>query len=159
MKKMLCIVFSLVLILPSLGLAEIDLSSLSFDDLVYLRQRIYQELITRPEWKEVTVPQGIWEVGVDIPAGHWIISAAPGEGAYVKIGTVLTNTLKSIDQFYSMADSYYFSQIVRSSSSPSYNPSADLESFDIDLIKGAFVQIEWASVVFTPYTGKPSLGF
>lgn len=75
MKKVLVLLVAL-LCLSSAFAEEIDLSSLSFSDLAALRDRCQMEMMTRDEWQEVTVPQGIWEVGKDIPAGTWLIRCA-----------------------------------------------------------------------------------
>ena len=83
MKKLICIV--LILMLPVIALAD-DLSSMSFDDLLTLRQQITAEIMSRPEWKEVEVPTGIWIVGQDIPVGFYSIHPAPG-GAFLRIYT------------------------------------------------------------------------
>ena len=73
MRKFVC--FALILcLLPVMALAD-DLSSMSFDDLMALRQQITAEIMSRPEWKEVTVPAGNWEVDKDIPIGFYSITA------------------------------------------------------------------------------------
>lgn len=51
-----------------------DVSSLSYDDLLSLRQTVINELMARPEWKEVEVPAGVWIIGQDIPAGYYSIT-------------------------------------------------------------------------------------
>ena len=75
MKKLIA-VFLLCCMFIQPAFAEIDLSSLSFDELAELRRNCQFEMMNRPEWKEVQVPQGIWQVGKDIPAGDWIIKCA-----------------------------------------------------------------------------------
>ena len=72
MKKLICVI--LILMLPVVVLAE-DLASMSYDDLIKLHQNIVAEIMSRPEWKEVTVPAGNWEVGKDIPVGFYSIRA------------------------------------------------------------------------------------
>ena len=73
MKKLICVI--LCLMLPVLALADFDLGSMSFDDLVKLNRQIVVEIMSRPEWKEVTVPSGNWEVPADIPSGVYSIKA------------------------------------------------------------------------------------
>lgn len=75
MKKLISVLL-LLCMLTAPAFAEIDLSSLSFDELVELRQKCQSEMMSRTEWKEVQVPQGVWQVGKDIPAGDWIIKCA-----------------------------------------------------------------------------------
>ena len=73
MRKLFIFVFVLMMLF-SVGYAEYDLSSMSFEELKALQQAISQEIVTRPEWKEVEVPSGIWTVGEDIPAGVYSIT-------------------------------------------------------------------------------------
>ncbi len=55
---------------------EVDLSGMSYEELVVLKDRINLAMWECDEWQEVTVPEGVWTVGEDIPAGHWTIRAA-----------------------------------------------------------------------------------
>ena len=84
MKKLL--ILAIVLFMIPIAEADdgIDLSALSYAQLVDLQQRISAEIVTRPEWKEVTVPSGTWTVGKDIPAGEYSISATK-TGGYLRI--------------------------------------------------------------------------
>ena len=45
------------------------------------------EMMKSDKWQEVRVPVGVWEVGKDIPAGHWSITCAL-DTAYMGWGTV-----------------------------------------------------------------------
>lgn len=74
MKKLILIVIAFSMFL-SCAHAE-NLSEMSVDDLVALRNAINAELAGRPEWKQVTVPAGTWVVGKDIPAGEYSVSSA-----------------------------------------------------------------------------------
>ena len=74
MKKFLCVL--ILCVIPVVAFSDgIDLSSMSFDDLIALRYKIDSEILSRPEWKETEVPQGTWVVGEDIPAGSYSIRA------------------------------------------------------------------------------------
>lgn len=73
MKKLIAVCMVLGLLL-SCAAAETDLSSMSYDDLVQLQKKVVFEIMSRPEWKQVTVPAGTWRVGDDIPAGYYSIS-------------------------------------------------------------------------------------
>ena len=72
MKKLAALIISLFL-LCSVACAEIDLSEYSYDDLTSLYFQVQRELMSRPEWKSVTVPMGSWVIGVDIPAGAYTL--------------------------------------------------------------------------------------
>lgn len=159
MKKLVALLL-ICFLLPSVALADsIDLSALSFDELVQLRQQIAQELTTRPEWKEVTVPIGIWKVGEDIPAGHWTISASSGNAPWVIIGSVLDANGKEIDSWNSSLHGVYYKAELESPSYIFYKESKSISSVDFELRDGLYVEIKYASVIFSPYAGKPSLGF
>lgn len=76
MKKLLAIILLLVCMTASVAAAEslkLDFSSIPYEALINLHQQITKEIMSRPEWKEVTVPSGVWKVGEDIPAGKYAI--------------------------------------------------------------------------------------
>ncbi len=73
MKKFLCLLLIALMITPGAIAETFDLSSLSFDQLRKLQQIVNQEIVSRPEWKEATVPAGTWTVGEDIPEGSYSI--------------------------------------------------------------------------------------
>ena len=132
--------------------ASIDLSALSFDELKELSEQITKEITSRAEWKEVTVPAGVYVVGVDIPAGYWTITATKKQTSMLEIGTALDANKTEIArgatisyaQITDPADSYY-----------SYNP---VSSVSWNLNNGDYICITDASVIFTPYVKTP-LGF
>ena len=73
MKKLLALSLVLVSLCVSCCAENVDLSSLSFDELRTLQQRVAEEITKRPEWKGVKVSKGYWRIGVDIPAGVYCI--------------------------------------------------------------------------------------
>lgn len=86
MKKLICAVLILCLF-PVVALADApDMSGLTYDQLIELRNYLTQEIMSRPEWKEVQVPTGIWIVGTDIPVGSYSIHPTSG-GAFLRIYT------------------------------------------------------------------------
>lgn len=76
MKKLATLILILALILVPAARAEIDLSGMSFDELVDLQRQVTAAIMQTDEWQEVEVPAGYYEVGVDIPAGRWTIAPA-----------------------------------------------------------------------------------
>ena len=131
MKKLFSVIL-LVCMIPVFASAS-DLKDLSFDELLALQKSVVSEIMSRPEWKEVTVPGGSWTVGVDIPAGSYCISAGE-KGAYV--------TIERPGEIFSIV-----SQGVRNDSN---------KIGKIDLKAGDVVTIDNGSVVFSPAIG---LGF
>ena len=81
MKKLFCIALILCL-LPVVCLADVDLSSMTFSQLLMLRNDLTAEIMSRSEWKEVKVPAGLWRVGVDIPAGTYSVSIEEGSATF-----------------------------------------------------------------------------
>lgn len=75
MKKMIALVCVLVM-MPCMAMAEIDLSGLSVDELIALRTQIMSELFSRGEIKEAKVPAGEYIVGEDIPAGAYTVTTS-----------------------------------------------------------------------------------
>lgn len=136
--------------------AEVDLSGLSLAELVELRQKVTMAMWETEEWQEVTVPVGVWVVGEDIPVGHWTIKATEGHYSLVKLDTSVDATGKHV------ADTYrdrYFRHFIYSATYRNYDESKHLQEIDLELQEGDYIEIEDASVIFTPYSGKPSLGF
>ena len=68
-KRIIFIIVFLLLLSFSLAVAETDLSNMSYDELIELQKDLVNEIMSRPEWKEVEVPAGQYTVGIDIPAG------------------------------------------------------------------------------------------
>ena len=152
-----CLSFLLVLLLiPAFALSDLpDLSGLSFDELIQLRQQIDLALWSADEWQEVVVPVGVWKVGEDIPVGKWTISVAsdnPEASIYIMFCDKLDASGHEAD--FNGAFRYY--TVIRHQDSPD---DSDPASVDLDCRKGNYIIIEYGSARFTPYTGKPSLGF
>ena len=70
MKRILCLLL-LSVFLPVFALADYpDFSSYSLKELnaILIDLRLHQW--KTEEWQEVLVPPGVYEIGVEIPAGH-----------------------------------------------------------------------------------------
>ena len=159
MKKLISLLLILAL-LPICAFSEIDLSSLSFEDLAALRDQCLLEMFSRDEWQEVTVPQGLYEIGVHIPAGTWTIRCSDkgwdslmmgeadlrwGVGKPDGNGYWSYKTEKGDVDVYCPNNTHYRDQVTE---------------VTITLEEGWFLYIEPAynSVVFTPPVG-PSFSF
>lgn len=152
MKKLLVLCLCSLLLAMPLAHAEIDLSGLSFDELLALKEQINLALWASEEWQEVTVPAGVYEIGVDIPAGHWTIRPVDGHTAYITWGPKLEEGGTEVDIW----TRYSSEQIT--SPTDSYAKYNNVESASWKLTDGTFIVIENSSVVFTPYAGA-NLGF
>lgn len=153
MKRTLCsiLAFVLVLTLAPAAFAEWDLSGLTFDDLVALKDQINRAMWDSADWQEVTVPQGVWEVGADIPAGKWTILPTPFADTYIKIGNETQNSGTEVKS--------RVSQRIKDKDYRDYDASKDITSWNVELVDGQFLQVDYGPCIFTPYAGKPSLGF
>lgn len=162
MKKLIAVALMFCLLIPAAVAEDIDLSKLSFDELVVLRNKCQTEMMKRDTWQEVTVPQGLWEVGKDIPAGTWTIKCSGiGETNYLLKCTEITISDK-LNEY--KTDVIYSSMKYESFSV--YNPNSEYYDGEateatITVKKGDYISIniQYNSAIFTPYTGKPNLGF
>ena len=154
MKKLISLfcVFALIIALSPAALAAVDLSGMSYDELVALKDQINLAIWNSDEWQEVEVPQGVWEVGADIPAGKWTVIAGNGCNQRFDIGSTLDSTgtkLAKTDYWWRLKSKDY----------SRFDAASDVDSVTVDLSDGMYITIDEGSVTFTPYAGKPSLGF
>lgn len=152
MKKLVALALALVLLCSTALAAEIDLSGMSLAELLELQQRVTMAMWETEEWQEVEVPAGVYEVGKDIPAGHWTITPIDGDTAMVSWGGKLNESGTDIDWM----SSYAIEQIT--SPLDSYSEYNKIESVSWDLKEGSFIIIGSSSVIFTPFAGH-NLGF
>ena len=81
MRKVITFFLCLALILGmAFPASAAKISEMTYEELIQMRQRIDREIVSRPEWKEVTVPAGIYKVGEDIPAGTYSIRLPNADG-------------------------------------------------------------------------------
>lgn len=121
--------------------SDVDLSNLSFAELLELQQKVNHALWSCDEWKEVDVPMGVWDVGKDIPAGRYELSPGPNVSKYDYPHVV-----------------YY---LCRTDGQPDkirgqYNIK-DGETLVIELFDGNVLKIEDKNVIFKKYV--PSFNF
>lgn len=145
------LVITAALVLPVS--AEIDLSALTWEELTALKAQITMEQLSRGEWQEVEVPQGIYKVGEDIPAGKWTIRCTKGRSTHIYVGDALEKQGTAVDLTGSTDGLWVFVY-----SADKENDGKN-QAFDIDLTEGQYIQIDHCSATFTPFAGKPDLGF
>ena len=154
MKRFISVVLAVVLVgsLAAPVFSDgIDLSGLSWDELIALKAQINQELTTRDQWQEVEVPQGLWVVGEDIPEGMWTVVCNAG-AAVVKWGYSLREGEQRVDVLKSPSDT------ASVFSAADAQPGARTQ-YTLEAKKGMYIEVGFTSVIFQPYTGKPDLGF
>ena len=154
MKKIFCVlVVGILLISTAAVIADgVDLSGMSFDELVALKEQINLAIWNSQEWQEVRVPTGLYKVGEDIPAGKWTVLAPEGSYNYVKWGT-------KPDASGTHLESWEGNEMIYSTSFERYDPNNHRSQLDIELFDGMYFYVEDGSAIFTPYNGKPDLGF
>lgn len=159
MKKFLCVMFAALLACATALADDIDLSGLSFQELAVLRNRCLYEMMQRDEWQEVTVPQGNYQVGTEIPAGKWVIRCADtGRDSYL---------MKEAEVSWGVGKPengrvpYPWKGDVEVYNPKNSSYKGEITEYIIELEDGDWVAINplYNAVVFTPYTGTPNLGF
>lgn len=156
MKRFLCLCVSLLFV-PVFCLADLpDLSGLSFDELVQLRDQALLAMWNSEQWQEVRVPAGAYEIGADIPEGYWTMTPNSGTDEWYVYCDQLNETRSSFGDDCDIWDSYMVN-CARSLNNEWKNPTA-LHELSLDLKAGRFLIIP-CETIFTPYAGKPDLGF
>lgn len=157
MKRTVCALAMVLVLLCSMvscaGATEIDLSGMSFDELLQLKEEINMQLWKSDKWQSVTVPAGVYLIGRDIPAGTWTISASEGASLTVKQGNKLSETGNTIEYSYGCV---YESESIKSPSNWIYS-EGDQTSVSWTLVNGYYIELS-GTAIFEPYTGV-SLGF
>lgn len=153
MKKTICILLALLWI-PALACAEIDLSGMTYEELVMLKDRINLAIWASDEWQEVEVPKGVYEVGTDIPEGRWTVKAPEKGDARIYWGDALDESGVNLSYYGRV---WELERLVH----PDYRyyEKGDATEVTWDLKEGHYIIVDEGVAVFTPYAGKPSLGF
>lgn len=156
MKRIVALFLVLVLFVPVAFAEGISLDGMSFDELVALKDRINLAIWQSDEWQEVTVPQGVWKVGVDIPAGHWTVKCASGwRSTWLRWGQYLKDNGEDIAAKGLYGDRRY----IYNPDHKYYEIDDGITEYSFEVQNGQYIVIEEGSAVFMPYAGKPSLGF
>lgn len=154
MKKLLSATMLLILLIVLPAFAEIDLSGMTFDELVSLKEKINLAMWECEEWQEVLVPQGIYEIGKDIPSGKWTIRVQDNQFAQLSWGTCYNDKGDAIkhdidfDQIFSESSSQYRKD----------DPLRNKTFVDYNLKDGQYLEVRFGQVIFTTYSGH-DLGF
>lgn len=153
MKKLFSLLLVLLLI-PCAALASVDLTGLSFEELVALKDQINLAIWQSEEWQAVEVPKGVYTVGEDIPAGKWTITASDETKAHIYWGDRLDASGVNL----SYEGSIWEAELLYSPTYRSYE-KGDPTEVTWELKEGHYFIVQEGIAVFSPYAGKPSLGF
>ena len=157
--KRICALIAALLLLASTAIAEMDLSAMSYEDLINLSEQVKLEIWIRAETKAVTVPAGYWEVGVDIPAGTYTIKCADYD---------INNAFKSACTVKWYKENPLTEKTVYQSGSVIiYHPDSKFykegqtSEYTMTFYNGMFIEIDdiYNQAVFYPNTGRQNLGF
>ena len=145
MKKILTVILCSVLCLSILPIAaaEVDLSNMSFDELLELQAQVNLAIFNSDKWKEVEVPMGVWDIGKDIPAGRYELSPGANASTYTYPSVV-----------------YYLDRSEKSGTPDKIRGQYRIkvgETLVIELFEGNVLKIEDTSVIFKRYV--PSFNF
>jgi len=155
MKKLITIILILALAIPASSLADLpDLSGLSFDELIQLKSKLNIAIWNCQEWQEVTVPPGVWEVGKDIPEGHWSIRPEKNCGPSYAI---YSSGIEKDGHDVMIMGADYIMECICDPGAEFYDPTYK-QTTDFDMKTGYYIRLD-CTMIFTPYTGKPDLGF
>lgn len=144
MKKLFCLILTGILIMSAALAEEIDLSGLSLRELEALRNRCLLEMFSRDDWQEVSVPQGVYKVGVHIPAGTWTVQCKNGYFTTIEWGDRLGANGHQVD----LTDRCDYTSV--------YNPNnertdpSERISYTFTVRNGDYIIIDYAPAVFTP---------
>jgi len=152
MKKFVICILALLLICCA-AMAEIDLSGMSYDELVALKDQINLAMWECEEWQEVTVPEGVWVVGEDIPAGHWTIRVAAKQDYFY---IWYCNAIDPVTH----GPAYGSVNVDYNIASPGFSAFGEVNATECDIeMEDGWYFMNGGAVVITPYTSKPDLGF
>lgn len=154
MKRFILILVCLTLLCAVANADTIDLSGMTYDELVELVDEAQKMIMFSDYWQEVEVPQGEYVIGEEIPEGKWVITAFPTNVPIIEqfrkqtvsnmYGTGEVEEYRSIyaEGLYGVETDHYTER----------NPSF----VTLELMNGDLLKIRQGTVIFTPYKG---LGF
>lgn len=151
MKRLFILILAALILAGSAAADGVDLSSMSYDELVALREQLNLAIWNCQEWQEVTVPAGVWVIGEDIPEGHWTIRPVPE--TYISVA--YCDRLDEFGQSPGKGWLGWNGNLTARSSGMTVNEPREV---DLDMKAGMFF-INSSDVIFTPFSGKPDLGF
>lgn len=155
MKKLIALVLIVNLLRASMSLADtIDLSKLSYVELDALRAQCQLEMMKRDDWQEVTVPAGVYQVGVHIPAGKWRVICQTNNSTYIIWGEKLKENEHDIE--FQGTKRYGYERVYNPNSK--YHSPGQITEYTFTVREGEWIIINDNEAVFTPPV-TTSLGF
>ena len=138
MKKLCTVLIVLALLCPVVLAEGVDLSGMSYEELLDLRAAVDEAIWASDGWQEVEVPGGVYVIGEDIPAGRWSVSTKSLMTSF----TLYPQKSDYTDQTYE----YITMQIL-----------SEGDSYTLECNEGNCLELG-GTVIFKPFTGA-ALGF
>ena len=104
------------------------------------------ELRSRPEWKEIKVPEGVYEIGSKIPAESWTVWP-PDEYGVISVYYGKPSVFAGEELFTIQT------AVLKNASLSSFKFGFQNDRFSFHAKEGWFIKIKDGTVTFTPYAG------
>ena len=154
MKKALSVILIVLMVFSFAAAEEFDLSKLTFQELDNLRAKCQKEMMNRDEWQQVTVPPGVYQVGVHIPAGTWRVICRSRISTLISWGNKLEENGHEVD--YHDTKRYDIERVYNSESK--YFDKGSVTEYTITVYENEWIIIDDSDAIFTPPV-TPQLGF
>ena len=139
MKKILALVLVIAMCF-GFAAAEIDLSGMTFNELLELQQQVMDALWQMDEsWAHVTLESGRYIVGEDLPAGRYRLTAVEGGMAVYAVG-------KFEESEEGLTDRWIDSDLLADPTCPGYIENMPVEVF-VELEDGCFLELYGTAIV------------
>lgn len=135
MRRLFALILVVLMMFCSAASAEgIDLTAMSFEELIALRQEIDLLIFASDEYKNVSVPAGEYVIGEDIPAGTYTLDS---DGmAMISVYSDASKNIMGMVAAHTVGNGETVGKI--------------------ELKEGNVVEIQFTSIIFKTYAG---LGF
>lgn len=154
MKKLFCLLLVSVLVLPVFALADIpDISGLSYDELLQLREQVDIAIMNSAEHQEISLPVGLWAVGVDFPAGTWLVTPLDNQYLNLWYGDVLNEAGTEPGYGWDWVNGYNKTMSTKKKKDGSWRDSDMPHSVTLTMKEGWYLKNSGA-VVLTPAVPK-----
>ena len=129
------------------SLFDQELSALSYSELVALQREINLTIWESDTWQSVTVPEGLWKIGVDIPAGKWVIHPYPKNMLILTYGAEIEADGNGVNYWSSSGGfhKYVYGE------GHSFLDEGEAPYITVTLQNGYYLDISGTSVTFEPY--------
>lgn len=133
MKKKILVALMVAGMMAMPVMASVDLSGMSFEELLELQKEVNMAIWESDGWQEVEVPVGVYQVGKEIPAGDWTLAPAKSTANFASYESNNSGDLKGLIMNGSLTEK-------------------DGDEAKVSLYEGNWIEISINNMVFKPYT-------